>query len=85
MTLAHQTGQFVVDDFDDLLTGCQARHDFVSECPLLDTGDELLDNPIMNIGLEKRHSHFFEPVFDVFLRKLSVALQCFKNRIQFIA
>ena len=39
---AEEGGQFLVEDFDDLLAGRDAAQDFLAERLLLDPGDEIL-------------------------------------------
>jgi hypothetical protein len=82
---AHQSGHFLVDDLDDLLTRRQAAHDLLAQRPLLDAGDELLDHLEVDIGLQQGHAHFTQTFGNIFFRKGSVAFETLEDPFQFFA
>ena len=53
---AHQLGQLLVDDRDDLLAGVQRLEHLGAKCPLLHRAGELLDHLEVDVGLEQREA-----------------------------
>src|SRR4051812_11187129 len=75
---AHQRGELLVDDLDDLLAGVELLGDLHPGRPLLDRVRELLDDLEVDVGLEQREPDLAHRAADVLLGKcatLSDALQ----------
>ncbi len=53
LALAHQLGQLVVHDLDDLLARRQALQHRLAERPLADAGDEVADDREVDVGFEQ--------------------------------
>jgi hypothetical protein len=64
---AHQRGQLVVDDLDDLLAGVELLGDLEPEGLLLDGRRELLDDLEVDVGLEQREPDLPHRTVDVVL------------------
>ena len=72
---AHQLGQFLVDDLDDLLGGCQALQHVAAHAALRHLGHEILDHLIADVGLQQSETHLAHTVADVGLCQAALALQ----------
>ena len=81
---AHELGQFVVYDLDDLLAGREAAQNLLPHGALGDLFDEILDDCEVDVGLQKRHAHFAHRGLDVRLAELALAGQLFERILQFI-
>ena len=81
---AHQLGQFLVDDLDDLLGGGQAFHDLLPHGTLRDLSAEVFGNFVVDIGFQQRHADFAHGSFDVRLGEFAFAAQFFEYAIQAI-
>ena len=79
---AHEVGQFLVDDLDDLLGGGQALHDLLPHGAFRDLGAEVLSDFIVDVGLEQGHAHLAHRGLDVGFVQLALAAQLFENAIQ---
>jgi hypothetical protein len=64
---AHQRGQLLVDDLDDLLARVELALDLDPERALLDRARELLDDLEVDIGLEQREADLAHRPGDVLL------------------
>ena len=64
---AHQRGQLLVDDLDDLLAGVELALDLDPERALLDRARELLDDLEVDVGLEQREADLAHRPRDVLL------------------
>ena len=82
---AHQAGQFLVDDLDDLLRGGQAFHDLLPHGALGDLGAEILGDLIVDVGFQKGHADFAHGGLDVRLVQLALAAQLFEHAGQALA
>ena len=69
---AHQRGELLVDDLDDLLAGVELRRDLGAERALLDRRHELLDDPEVDVGLEQREADLAHGLVDVVLGQRAV-------------
>ena len=81
---AHQLGQFLVDDLDDLLGGGQAFHDLLPHGTLRDLSAEVFGNFVVDIGFQQRHADFAHGSLDVRLGEFAFAAQFFEYAIQAI-
>src|SRR5262249_25335183 len=86
---AHQRGQLLVDDLDDLLARGELLEDLDPERPLLDRRRELLDDLEVDVGLEQREADLAHRLVDVILRQRTAladsrerALQLLRQRIE---
>ena len=82
---AHQLGQFVIDDLDNLLAGREAAQYLLPHGALGDLFDKILDNGKVDVSFQKRHAHFAHRGFDVRLAELALAGQLFERILQFIS
>ena len=64
---AEQFGEFVVENFDDLLAGLDGLDDVFAEGLLLDLFDEGLGDLVFDIGLQEGEADLAEGIGDVFL------------------
>jgi len=79
---AHGPHERVVNNLDDLLARLDALEHFLPERLLLDVRDELLDNLIVNVGLEQRPADFLEAVLHVFLGQFSLTANILEGGFQ---
>src|SRR5437588_1695117 len=82
---AQQDRQFVVENFNDLLTGRDAAQNGFAKRFVSDPRDEFLCNLKIDIGLEKRQSDLPQRGVDVRLADFSVAAEILENLLQLIA
>jgi hypothetical protein len=80
--LAHQLGQLLVDDLHHLLAGRQAVEHVRSHRPLLDAGDEILDDAEVDVGLEQREPDLAHRLVDVVLAQPALAAEAVERRAQ---
>jgi hypothetical protein len=64
---AHQLGQLLVDDLDDLLSRREALQHLLAERPLSDAGDEVAHDLEVDVGLEQREPDLAHRTRDRFL------------------
>ena len=64
---AEQVGQRVVEYLDELLARIDRRDDVLTQGALLDVGDELLGDLVVDVGLEQGLPDGADPVLDVLL------------------
>ena len=67
---AEECDELVVDDFDDLLSGCDALHDRLAEALGADIGDEFLDDGVVDVRIEECGADFGHGVGEVAERLL---------------
>ena len=86
---AHQRGQLVVDDLDDLLARVELLGDLDPERALLDRARELLDDLEVDVGLEQRETDLAHGLVDVVLGQRAAltdarqrALKLLRERIE---
>ena len=72
---AHQSGQFFVDDLDDLLRGIERSQYFLSDRLFRDVGDELLCYFDVDVRLEQRDPNFAHRLPDLKLGELAAPRQ----------
>ena len=65
---AEESGEFVVEDFDDLFAGFDGFEDLLAEGLLLDVFDEGLCDLVFDVGFEEGEADFPEGRGDVFFR-----------------
>ena len=65
---AHQAGQFLVDDFDNLLGGGQAVQHIASNSPLCYSGNKFLDHLVAHVCLQQRKTYLAHALPDVVFR-----------------
>ena len=81
---AHQRGQLLVDDLDDLLVRGQRGHDLRPGGPLLDRPGELLDHGQADVGLEQGQADGPHGLVDVALAEPSPALEAGERSLQLV-
>ena len=81
---AHQRGQFLVYNLDNLLTGVQGGQNLRADAALGNALNKILYDHIVDVGFQQRHAHFAHGVLDILLVELALARQLFKGRLQFI-
>ena len=69
---AHQFGQFLVDDLDDLLGGRQALQHVAAHAALRHLGHKVLDYLVADVGLQQRQTHFTHTGADVGFRQAAL-------------
>ena len=79
---AHEVGQFLIDDLDNLLGGGQALHDLLAHGTLGDLGAEVFRHLVVDVGFQQRHPDFPHGGLDIGLVQLTLAAQFFENAIQ---
>src|SRR5919204_36161 len=70
---AHQGGQLLVDDLDDLLAGVELPDDVGAQAALLDRRGELLDDLEVDVGLQQREADLAHGLVDVVLGQRAAA------------
>ena len=60
-----------MDDLDDLLLGPHALDELLADGPLLDARHELLDDVVIDVGLEQRRADLAQALADVRLGQQS--------------
>ena len=81
---AHQGGHFLVDDLDDLLGGRKAVQHLLAHTALRDPLAEVLDDQVVDVGLQKRHAHLAHALADGLLRQLAASRQLGERRGQLL-
>ncbi len=81
---AHQLGQFLVDDLDDLLGGGQAFHDLLPMARSETCATEVLGDFVVDVRFQQRHADFAHGSLDVRLGQFALAAQFFEYAIQAI-
>jgi hypothetical protein len=82
---AEQVHKFVVDDFDDLLTGLDALDDLGADGLGFDALDEIARDLEIHVGFQQRHADFAERVCDVGLGNFSEPAQVSKRVLELAA
>ena len=73
-----------VDDVDDLLHGAEALGDVCAERPLADAGDEVLDDFVVDVGLEQGEADLAQSLVEVFLGDGAAPAQAPEYALQLI-
>ena len=81
---AHQRGQLVVDDLDDLLTGVELADHVGAERPLLDRVGEALDDLEVDVSLQQREPDLTHGAVDVGLGQRAVAAHVGERRLKLL-
>gem|GEM_PF-6377551 len=82
---AHEGAQLVSHDLDDLLGRGEALHHLLAHGAVLDLGDELLGDLVVDVGFQQGQAHLSQGLGDVALRELAVALEPLESQGQPIA
>ena len=82
---AHQLGQFLVDDLDNLLGGGQAFHHFLAHGALRNLRAEILCDFVVDVRFKQRHADFPHRSLDIRFTQLAFAAQFFENAVQTLA
>ena len=61
----HERGQLIEDDLHDHLARRETPHHVLTDGPLANARNELLDRPEVDVRLEKRHAHLAHGGVDV--------------------
>ena len=80
-----QVHQFVVDDFDDLLSWLDALNDFLPDGLYPDAFDKVAGHLEIHIGFQKRQAHFAKRLTDIVFRDLAQPAQITKRVLKFAA
>ncbi len=80
----HEVRELFVDDLDELLGRCQALEHLDAHGPFLDLGDELLDDLVVDVGLEQGEPDLARGALDILLRQLALPLQPVKSRLELL-
>ena len=72
---AHQFGQFLVDDLDDLLGGCQALQHVAAHAALRHLGHKVLDYLVADVGFQQRQTHLTHAGANIRFRQAALAPQ----------
>ena len=76
---AHERGQLFVDDLDDHLRGREAFEHVRADAALGRLFDEVLDDLVVDVGLEQRQTDLAHGFLDVGLRQAALAAQLFER------
>ena len=79
---AQHVDQFVIDDFDDLLTRCHGLQNFSANRARAHTVDKSAHNRQRNIGFQQRFSNIAQRGFDIALGQRAAAAQAVEHRAQ---
>ena len=71
-----------MNDLDDLLARLDAVEHFLAQRLLLDIRDKLLDNLVVNVGLEQRPPDLLEAVLHVLLGQFSLTANILEGGFQ---
>ena len=82
---AHEVGQLLADDLDDLLGGSQAVQHVAAHGTLRDGGDELLDDLVAYVSLQQSQAHLAHSLPDVVFRQPALAPQALERGVQFFS
>ena len=82
LVAAHELGQFLVDDLDDLLGGGQAFHDLLPHGALGNLRAEILGDFVVDVGFQQCHADFPHGRLDIGLVQLAFAAELFKYAVQ---
>ena len=80
---AHELNELFVDNFHDLLSGCQGLQHFCPDRSVFNALYKLLNYLEVDIGFEKCHAHFLERCLGIFFAEFSLAAQITKDALQF--
>lgn len=81
---AEERGQFVLEDFDDLLTGRDALENLLAEGTLLDLGDEVLGDGEVNVGIEQSQTDLAQGVGNVRLGEPTVTPEVLEGLLKLV-
>ncbi len=70
LVAAQERGQFILENFDDLLAGGDAAEHLLAQRLFLDAGDEVLRDGEIDVRLEQRHADLAQGVGDIRLADL---------------
>ncbi len=80
---AHQGGDFLLYDFNELLRRGKAGHHFLTDRSLLNRLDEILDHFKIDVGLQEGDPYLFQGLLDILFGQFPMASQSFKNTLEF--
>ena len=75
---AHQGGQLLVDDLDNHLCGGEALQHVGTHSPLGDLGHKVLDDLVVDVGLQQGHADLLHGLLHVGLGETALAPQALK-------
>ncbi len=81
---AEEADEFVVDDFDDLLSGRDAFHDFLADDLLLHAVNEFAHDFEVDVGGEECGAHFFQGFGHVFFGEFAYAAEVAEGVGEFV-
>ena len=82
---SHQRNEFVVDNFNNELAGREAREHFLPHRLQPDALDKILDDPVIDVGVEKHPPHFPQRFGDVPLRDLPLPAKFLEDEFEFLS
>ena len=80
---AEDLDQFVAQDLDDLLSGREGGHNFLTDGLGLDVVDQFLDDLEVDVRLKQRHADFAQGFVDVLLGDLGLAAEGLEGALEF--
>ncbi len=82
--LPHQGGELIAHDLDEVLLRRKRPEHLFSQALLLHRLDEILDHPVIHVGLEKGELHLTNGLSDVFRRYPSLPFELLYDTAQLI-
>ena len=73
-----------MNNFDDLLAGCDGFEYFLADTLCLDISNELTGNLEVNISREEGFAHFFERIGHILFGQFAHPAQVAEGRTQFV-
>ncbi|MPN48287.1 hypothetical protein SDC9_195894 [bioreactor metagenome] len=80
----HQSRQFIVDNFNNLLRGGQTFKHLCADSLFRNSGDKIFCHLVVDVGLKQCQTHLAHNLFDIRFLELAAGSQPFKNGIQLI-
>ena len=82
-SLAHERGQFVAHDLDNLLGRRQALEDFLPHGALAHRSHEILNHLEVDVRLKQHQTNLAQGLLDVVFGQVSFAAKLLKNTVEF--
>ena len=78
---AHQRGQLLVDDLDDLLPRRETVQNVLPHGLFADAGHKVLDDFVADVRFQQRHAHLAHGQADILLADAALAAQVLEHRV----
>ncbi len=72
---AEEVGEFVANDFDDLLVGRKLQQNFLAQRFRANVGDEFVGYAEVHVAIEKRFANFGQGGVEMLVGELALAAQ----------